>query len=654
LKPGLEIPFRTENLLQAAGITVDEGPLVDLVLRPASSPKAAEAAVCIVGPKTVGRLIDMAVAIDAELRTPESADAAKSKEYYQLLNWICRTGVTAFIEAVLSRSSTVVPAEISLLADLFGRQGREYDQPAAPLDGKPREQMIDTVGRWVETLLVSPEATSDQFLNLTRAIERLAAPQLFPVLQRLLAEDLSRWRREHSKDGATRSRGNQSQSYVMHSWFQYRRAFAVIEDRRVGGAMEAYLSDFDFGFAAACVLREILDREQNSPKDRKLLASPDFSEVKSRRMERQNQVGASDASPFAEAIIAVIDDLIKPSASDDAHGHALQLAKVAFSMPYGYKTTTIDRLLHLPQPLRVKQALLAVLAVAGEIIQADMVLDGIKALLEESKAKQWLLTDQNWWEWEGWLELMPFSDRPAATLDALELIEPYRQHPGQLRRLLSALGYAPAAEAEEVLALLQRKDARFFSEHDWLAALDKRGTASSARLLLDLICEGAAAEPGGRDAWTLSRRLAGAMFAHPDFRAEVYRRYDRVTPGIAKGIIEHVIAEVADADGVLVLVHAYALQGKPFDGTIHSAIRHVALGERPSANWAGANEVVSLPLPELRKRLFAMVKDAAAENRMAAACLTAIDELRDDYGPAESEPRHPDIDSGRPWPLAVG
>jgi hypothetical protein len=78
------------------------------------------------------------------------------------------------------------------------------------------------------------------------------------------------------------------------------------------------------------------------------------------------------------------------------------------------------------------------------------------------------------------------------------------------------------------------------------------------------------------------------------------------------------------------------------------------LGERPSANWAGANEVVSVPLTELRKRLFAIDKDEAAENRLAAACLTTIDELRDDYGPADSEPRHPDIDSGRPWPLAVG
>ena len=134
-------------------------------------------------------------------------------------------------------------------------------------------------------------------------------------------------------------------------------------------------------------------------------------------------------------------------------------------MPYGDKTGIIETLLHVQQSLRDKQALLAVLAAAGEIIQADMALDGIRALIGESKAKPWLVGDQNWWEWEGWLELLPFSDRPAATLDALELIEPSRRHPWQLRRLLSALGYAPTAEADEILTLLQKKDARFFNEH---------------------------------------------------------------------------------------------------------------------------------------------------------------------------------------------
>jgi hypothetical protein len=237
----------------------------------------------------------------------------------------------------------------------------------------------------------------------------------------------------------------------------------------------------------------------------------------------------------------------------------------------------------------------------------------------------------------------------------LELLEPNLRQPWRLRRLLSALGHAPSPKAEHVLNLLPQKDARFLSEHDWLAALDKRGTVSAMQMLLEFICGGAfAGRPGEMDTWTISRSLAGAMRTHAEFRTEVYRRYERVPAGPGKAILEHAIAEVADTDGVLLLVRNHALQGKPFDGVLHSAIRHVAIAERPSADWAGANEVFRVPIPELRKRLFAMTNDDTAEARLAAACLTAIDELRDDYGPAESEPRHPNIDAGRPWPLAAG
>jgi hypothetical protein len=38
---------------------------------------------------------------------------------------------------------------------------------------------------------------------------------------------------------------------------------------------------------------------------------------------------------------------------------------------------------------------------------------------------------------------------------------------------------------------------------------------------------------------------------------------------------------------------------------------------------------------------------------MAGVCLTTIDVLRDEYGPAGLEPRHPDIETGRPWPLVT-
>jgi hypothetical protein len=69
-------------------------------------------------------------------------------------------------------------------------------------------------------------------------------------------------------------------------------------------------------------------------------------------------------------------------------------------MPYGDNTKVIDNLLQLQRPLAEKRGLLTVLVLAGETIQADMVLDGIKALLEEAKTKRWLL-DQNQGELEG-------------------------------------------------------------------------------------------------------------------------------------------------------------------------------------------------------------------------------------------------------------
>ena len=53
----------------------------------------------------------------------------------------------------------------------------------------------------------------------------------------------------------------------------------------------------------------------------------------------------------------------------------------------------------------------------------------------------------------------------------------------------------------------------------------------------------------------------------------------------------------------------------------------------------------------LRRELFRMISGETPEASLAKECLNAIDELRDEYGAPESEPRHPDIESGQPWPI---
>jgi hypothetical protein len=253
LEAGREIPFRAERLLQAAGIVVDEGPLVDRVMHTNGYEKGVETAVSIVGPETVGKLIDMLILIDEKFRASQgSVDEATREEYHRLVSWVSRTGLTSFIQALLSRSKTVEPREIALLADLLARYGKDEHEGPLQLDGEQYEQMVAAVGRWAEILLASPTASRAQLAEVAQAIERLAALELLPALQQLLAEDLVRWRHAHDEYTRARARGTQIQTDVQMAWtLQYRRAFAAIGDRQVVELMKAYLPDaglFGFGF----------------------------------------------------------------------------------------------------------------------------------------------------------------------------------------------------------------------------------------------------------------------------------------------------------------------------------------------------------------------------------------------------------------------
>ena len=157
------------------------------------------------------------------------------------------------------------------------------------------------------------------------------------------------------------------------------------------------------------------------------------------------------------------------------------------------------------------------------------------------------------------------------------------------------------------------------------------------------------------DAYWMARELVGMIQRHPDLQAEVMHRYETAGNGRSRAMFEHVLAELGDADAVLALVRAYAASGRGFDGLLQNAIREAALSKEPAADWAGAYELRPVPLPELRKTLFAMTDDESpATAALAEACLATIDDLRDEYGASEFEPRHPDVESGRPWPPAAG
>ena len=130
----------------------------------------------------------------------------------------------------------------------------------------------------------------------------------------------------------------------------------------------------------------------------------------------------------------------------------------------------------------------------------------------------------------------------------------------------------------------------------------------------------------------------------------MYERFAAGNPGDVNGVLETAIIEAADVDGLMLLVQRTAATKGRFSGNLHRAIERVAVSRRPSEDWIGAFEMVGAPVSDLRMALFSYVRKGAPEAEIAAACLNAIDELRDEYGPAAEEPRHPDIETGSAWP----
>ncbi|MBK6358158.1 MAG: hypothetical protein IPF44_16325 [Betaproteobacteria bacterium] len=653
LERRLPFPFRTEELLRGTGFVFDDGPIAELALTAGIDRQLSNAAAGLLGPNTTGKLIDVLPGMREQCKL--SPPAITYDEYHRVQGLIALTPVESFMAAVLPRASTSDPTSIGHLADLIAQHGESGHRGRLDLSDASRDAMIAVVRMWVDVLLADEKSPRRVLGEVARVIERLAAPELAEQLSRMLARDLKQWRQQREESVAARARGtHDSASEAFHSWtLQYARAFVAIGDDQAISTLQSYLMNAGhggFGIDAAEALSTIGQQQLGMTNDTPFGGPPEFSNVRARRAERQGS-SAPATSSIAEAIFDAVDNLLRNNQGNEAEVHALQLAAIGLGMPYGDKRAIIDQLLRLPQPYGTKLRLFTALISAGELVEAQWIVESIDALLEDAKTKLWLL-EENQGQIDRWLLLLPFTSRPEATLEVLARLHPHIRLPWRLRPLLSALSFAPSDTAEHVLMGLARADARFLSNHDWFAALEKRGTLSSLSILLDLICEGEAKAEGGQpDIWTFGRRVGAGLQSYPEFRTDVYARVASGVAPPAMAILEHAIAETPDDAGIMLLIGSHGATGRAFSDTLASAIENLVVEKRPLSDWVGAYEQISTPVPSLRKRLFDLSRTATGnESSLALACLVHIDELRDMHGVASGEPRHPDIATGAPWP----
>jgi hypothetical protein len=222
-----------------------------------------------------------------------------------------------------------------------------------------------------------------------------------------------------------------------------------------------------------------------------------------------------------------------------------------------------------------------------------------------------------------------------------------QRNPRMLEEMVGGLSNSSSNDAEDVTFIIAEHDQRFYQNHQWRATVLRFGTVSAARRLVDLTVSGAL-DGKSYDGWRWQRELGGLISEFSEVRTYVYDLLKDGPTTKQLALLASAVAEDPGADGVLMLVDFEMQTGRPFV-TWQSILN--AITERvPTENREGAYNVVPVPAGELRRKLLAMASSGGQDDS-AARCLNDIDTLRDEYGAPESEPRHPHLASGRPWPI---
>jgi hypothetical protein len=268
----LELPYHAHEFLIGAAI-VDEGPIVEAALDPATPGSAARGAFAVIGPKTVGTLIDRLFALHEVYLSDRNAwgrpeRQAEPNEYGRVQDAISASRKDSFLAALLERSDTDDPVRIDFLAEVFARHGRDDDEQRVNIAADTRTAMVRTIQRWIDAMLESPQANRHQFAAVARAAARIPDPQFVSGLRRMLDRDLADWARAREEHAKAPYRGPASPDVTHSHTLEYQRAFAAIGDDTAVGVLKDYLPDLRFGTNAAGALLEIWNRDHQSGKAR--------------------------------------------------------------------------------------------------------------------------------------------------------------------------------------------------------------------------------------------------------------------------------------------------------------------------------------------------------------------------------------------------
>lgn len=645
LRLGLALPYGAGDMLAGAGMILDDDELLGAAMASGAHDPRGAAAASVLGPTSAAKLLQSYVALGAKLRDAECKyDQAVGDRYHELGDLLRHVPGDSLIAAVVEQAETDDFHKIEQFAHLLARHVTDDDDRARPFSKAALPQLHDLAQRWAERMLAAGDSAGRrQMASIATLASAAPSVTLLPVLKKLLDCNLERFRAFRARAAA--SGWTDQQARDESSWphtHEYQRAFMAIDTPETAELMATYLPDEYFGELAAQVLASQWYKANETESFRRPAFRNIFSNVRDRRAARAAEPEATSAE--ANAIFSAVDTITSADMEEGGDRLAMSLATVGAALPHGAWQPLIDGLIPVA-PRRARASLLQKLILSGEIVATELIVFGIEETIEAAEAEPWILTQSNAYELREWLSLLPFSSSAAKGLAAIAALPEQLRIPRVLGELMEACAVAGGDVAEALLFGLAESDARFYADHAWRNAIMRLDSLSAASRFVDAAAHGLLPS-ASRDGWSISRQLAGLMTSYPEVRTQIYGmlRQDTEIPG--QSILANAVAEQPDAAGLLLIVELETRTGRQFANWRTAELS--VTSRVPSDAWTNAYAIVPQDAGELRKQLLALIR---SPDDPAARCLAAIDGARDTFGAPESEPRHPDWASKRPWPI---
>ncbi|OWV86877.1 hypothetical protein [Rhizobium sp. R693] len=648
LRSNMPLPYGSDDVLAEAGYSFDDPGLLEMAFASSTRRHDREnAAASILGPEAAASLIAAYLEIRADLRKSGGTyDQTKSDLSHALRDRIFHIPGASLVAAIESLATGAADERIEPMAGLLCRNATHPGNARGrPISEQDLAIVRSLVERWGERLLASEVSSRGEKASIATLIGFVADASLLPILKRLLDDNLRRYREFLEKANASKWRDQSAKHEAQHPHtHEYQQAFTAItgdESRRI---LAEYLTDPTFGECAARALAAHWSTANEPRDDKKFFGGVDFSRVEDRRTSRA--ASPSESCAEADLIFGAIEGLLSDGATTDQLKLAVTLGAVGSRLPHGDQSAIIEHLIAAAQRQQ-RAALLLSLVLAGEDIDIGRVEAGIAETLEAAKAEPWILQQSDAYQLRDWLRLLPFSTPLSCLPKILESLPPPLQHRHMLEDVFRGLGSTPIQGAETALFKLAQQEPRLYSDQHWRTAVLRRRTSSAARHLVDLTASAAMAG-NVRDAWHWQREFSSLIAEHPAVREYVRTKIAEGPMDRPREFLAGVIAENPDSADILLLVQMEISSGRSF--VTSRSIEFAITSQVPDTDWRGAYNIVPVPAAELRSQLLALTIDGGISDP-AARCLSSIDKIRDQHGAPDREPRHPDLRSGRPWPL---